>query len=79
MARAVSGVKETSRLSADSPREPRMDVPCTQLQAGAARAVDQGRTGGSDMNGDSVRAALFFVGMTVLLIWLVVSFIRSTK
>jgi hypothetical protein len=31
-----------------------------------------GRTGGSDMNGDSAGAALFFVGMTVLLIWLVV-------
>lgn len=31
------------------------------------------------MSGDSVGAALFFVGMTVLLIWLVVSFIRSTK
>jgi hypothetical protein len=55
-----------------------MDVPCTQLQAGAARALGQGRTGGSDMSGD-VEAVLFFVGMIVLLIWLVVSFIRSTK
>ena len=45
----------------------------------AQRALDQGRTGGSDMSGDSVGAALFFVGMTALLIWLLVSFIRSTK
>jgi hypothetical protein len=31
------------------------------------------------MSIDNAEAVLFFVGMGVLLIWLVVSFIRSTK
>jgi hypothetical protein len=31
------------------------------------------------MINDNAEAVLFFVGMAVLLIWLVVSFIRSTK
>jgi hypothetical protein len=31
------------------------------------------------MSTDNALAVLFFVGMGVLLIWLVVSFIRSTK